>query len=146
MVKAHNILLGITFMSLIILGLGNFYILGTETYGASDIDEDQINVFTDQLEEMKTITDDTRDSIDNIVNPDNPFDVLGGIFMLGWNAFRNIGQSFDSLFTITTSGTESIPFISENFSNALITTLITAIGILIFIAILLHGIIKSDRT
>lgn len=146
MVKFHQILISISMMGIIIAGVMIFYSSGSSLYSQDTYNETQLQVFEESLSDMERAANNTRTGIRKITNPSNPFDVIGGFFTSGFGVLQTLTESFDTLYNIIVGGTENIPGISSEYSNLLISFLITIVTIMIFVGVMLHQLTKSERT
>lgn len=146
MVKFHKILVGVSLMSILIASILIFINSGYNEYNPPNYyNSTSMEEFQGALDDMQTAANRTRSGINKITDPDNPFDVIGGFFTSGFGVLQTLTESFDTLFTVTSIGVGNIEGVSSEYSNLLITFIITAITLVIFVGIMVHQLTKSDR-
>ena len=145
MVSMSKIMISDVFMSLIVGAFMIFYSEAVEEYSVVDYTSENLQVFKDQMNDMSSIANETKTSIEQLTQPSSAFDVIGGFFNTGFNVLKTAGQSFDSLFTITYTGVNSLPFTGD-YGNLFIAAMSTMLLIIIFLGIFLGIVLKSDKT
>lgn len=147
MAKAHEVLIGIVFISLVAASFLIFYKGGADEYSTytTDYDNTTLVVFQQEIDDMQALANNTKTSLQQITSPSNPYDVIGGLFLTGWNVLKTVVGGFDSIFVITTEGTSNLPGMSSNYNNLLTTGLLTALIILLFVGLILRALLfKRD--
>lgn len=130
-------------MSLIVTILAVFYTGGVDTYTPTDFNASQLTTFKNAMGEINATVNKTGDALLKLQS-NNIVDLVGGFFASAYQAARTTVAGVSTMFGITTAGIDALPL--GSLASPLITSLVTLILIVFFVAILLHIVTKSDRS
>lgn len=143
MVQISKILIGMVFVTLVVTGMVLFLAGGVSTYNPTGYNDSSFNKITDSFSEINEITNETKDKIDEVKSDDNILDRIGVFFSGGYSAVKVVAKSYDTLGDMTDVAVDELPL------GAYGSTIKLAVGVIIliviFVMILLHFLIKSDR-
>jgi hypothetical protein len=143
MVQISKILIGMVFVTLIVTGMVLYLGGGATTYSSNNYNDTSFNKITDSFDEIENLTSETKDKMDEVKADDNILDRIGVFFSGGYTAVKVVGKSYDTLGDMSDVAVDELPL------GAYGSTIKLAIGVIvlivIFIMIILHFLIKSDR-
>lgn len=142
--KLHEIIIGIAISLLVVSGFILFFNDASNKYGLTDYNDTNLKQMNNSFTELENITNDVRFAMQNITDPNTPFDIVGGMFKAGYGSLQTIGKSTDILIDMTGSALDNIPFIGQ-FRGTLQAIIILLIIASIAIGIFLFTVLKSDR-
>lgn len=145
MTQLHKIWSSVVLMSVVIAAFVIFYNAGIDKYSLTDFNETQLTTLQQQGDNMSAVADDIRQSINKINQSASAFDVIGGFFSSGYHIMRGALVGFDSVYTVTTVGVESVSKTSGAFTDILMMALITLLVFAVFLGIGMAIIMKSDK-
>lgn len=143
MVQISKIILGMIFVSLIVTGLVLYFAGGVNQYSPSGYNNSSLNELRESFDEIATMANETKTKMDSVQADDNILDRIGVMFTGGYTAAKTIGKSYDTLNTMTDTAVDELPL--GEYGSTIKIMLGVAIVVVIFIMILLHFLIKSDR-
>lgn len=132
---------------MILIGLltGGFVIVMGEmnkNYGTpSTYTEADLTVYN-QLNELQNFTEDIKNETEAASSDSGDVDVLGVFFGGGYKALKLSAQSVNIFFTMVNSGITSLGL--GSFSDLLRTAIITLVLVVIFFAIIMKALVKTD--
>ena len=144
MSRITNIMIGVVFVCLIVTGLMLFMAEGVNKYSPSGYDNSSMNKITQSLVEITNTTEETQKEIDKISGDGNIFDRIGAFFSSGYTAGKTVTDSYKTLDKMTDVAIDETVGVGS-YGKTLKQTLPVIMLIIIFIGIILHFLIKSDR-
>lgn len=141
--KLTQILIGLMVAIVVLTGFMTLYSDGATEYEVTGYEVSALNNITAKLEEINSISLETKERIENVkANPLIP-DTLGVLLVGGIGALKTALSSVDTFIDITFIGADFLP-LGDN-SDTVILVIVTSLVIIFFIGILAHYIRPSDR-
>lgn len=139
MAKFSTFIIGMVIVSLIV-GLFSIFFSGLNTsYARSDYSEGELQVYN-QLNTLAKNASSTTESVKNIAAKEGIFDVIGGFFSLGVNAFKTIFTSMDTFYTISNAGLQDADL--GQSGDLLKSAIFTIILVLLFVGVVISAYLK----
>ena len=146
MVRLTNIMISVILLALVVTGIGTFMGGLAVQYRNDDaLNETFVQVFVDESEDTEALLSDAREKMFEIQDDSGVLDRLASFFRGGYDAAKSLFNSFTSITRLINHSVREIPFLG-GFGATLATTLTSIALIILLVGILLHFLIKSDRT
>lgn len=142
--KLHEIIIGIALSLMIVSGFIIFFGEASSEYELTDYNSTNLKNINQSFTELENITNEVRFAMQNLTDPNTPFDIVGGMFKAGYGSLQTVGKSADILIEMTGSAIDNIPFLGA-FRGTLQAIVILLIIASIAIGIVLFTVLKSDR-
>lgn len=142
--ELNKIYIGVLFGILAFAGVFSLLADGIDKYSVSvpaDYNDSYAKIRA-ELDDINATTGKMKDQLETIKTSSGVIDYLGFFFNSGYQALKTSGEITGSLFTFVDIGLESI---SPSDGGFLKIIFYSSIIVLLFIGIIMHAIIKSDR-
>lgn len=143
MTQISKILIGMVFVTLIVTGMVLFLVGGAEEYGATDYNDSSLNRLENSFEEVLNLTNETQKELQDVKEKEDSNDLLGVFFSGGYKGAKVVTSSYDTLNEMNDVAMDELGL--GAFGETLKLAVGAIILIVIFIMILMHFLIKSDR-
>jgi len=145
MSKITNILIGVLIVSLMLTGIMSFMSEGVNKYSPTGYNGSRLNNISEKFEAIHNISERTKSKLENATADDsNIFEKFSAFVSGGWSALLITGESFDTLNEMADLSIDEVGVLG-NFGTTLKIIVPIIILIIIFIGILAHFLLKSDR-
>lgn len=144
MIQLHKYLFGLVIVGLIAAGIAAFMSSGSSTYTPGDYNSSEIESFQ-KMEELNVHLNNTRSGLSEVGTESGVTDILGSFFTNAYQTALTLTKSFDLADTMVSEGVEQVP-LENNYGRAVKIALSSLLIIVVFIAIFLAFITKSNRT
>lgn len=131
-------------MGLIITAMIIFYGGGVNTYGSTDYNSSDLEVFNSSISELQDVINETANDLQNLKGNPDATDILSAFFTSAYGSAKTAAASISTFFKITNAGVGNLGL--GSFGNILVGVLGSLIVIILFVGIILHLVTKSDRT
>jgi hypothetical protein len=147
MVQLHKIMIGILFSVIITLGITLYFTDGIITYSPTGSDNvSVINASMNQrFNELSGNTTEMKNNMETLTSTDSSIlDRLGAFFASGYDSLKLGAKSFNILNSMVDTSTDQLST-GGSFIKTIKNMLPVAILIVLFIAIVLNALIKTER-
>lgn len=139
MARFSTFIIAMVVVSLIVGLFTIFYSGLNSSYSRSDYSEGDLTVYN-QLNSLSKNTTSTTESVKNIAAKEGIFDVIGGFFSLGVNAFKTVFTSMDTFYVMSNAGLQDAD-LGES-GNLLKSAIFTIILVVLFIGVVISAYLK----
>jgi len=143
MIQISKILIGMVFVTLVVSGMVLYIGGGATTYANNNYNDTGFNRITESFNDIENTTSEVKDKMDEVKADDNILDRIGVFFSGGYTAVKIVGKSYNTLGDMTDVAVDELPL--GTYGSTIKLAVGVIILIVIFIMILLHFLIKSDR-
>ena len=145
MSRITNIMIGVVLVSLILTSMMLFMSEGVNKYSPEGYNDTAMTRITESFKNISDTAEETQEKIDQVSGDDkNIFDRIGAFFSGGYVAGKTVADSYSTLDTMTDVAIDETVGVG-GFGATLKSTIPVIMLIIIFIGIILHFLIKSDR-
>lgn len=142
--QISKIIIGMVFVSLIVTGMILFLSGGTTTYpSTTGYNNSSLVELQSSFDDISVMANETKSKMGSVQADDDIFDRIGVMFTGGYTAAKTVGASYDTLNKMSDVAVDELPL--GSYGSYLKSMLGVIILVIIFVAILLHFLIKSDR-
>lgn len=145
--ELHKIMLGTLFTTLIVIGIMLFYSDGVITYAPTDnnnislLNTSMYNRFT----ELQNTSESASTNLQTITNPESSLlDKIGAYFGSGYDTLKLVAGSFGTLDSMVSTSADQLGS-TGSYVRTVRIMFTVALLIAIFVGIVLHALIKTDR-
>lgn len=145
MTRLTNIITSVLLLGLIVSGIG-IYLGGLATTYGNEYDEDGFTQeFMNRSRSTSAIIEEAEQKMLLVEEDSGVLDRLASFFRGGYDAAKGLFRAFTDVRFIISHSLNKLPFLG-GFGSILITTLTSIALVIVVVGILLHFLIKSDRT
>lgn len=146
MVRLTNIIISILLLALVVTGMSTFMGgLGTKYRSDDNINETFVQVFVNESSKTEDLMVEAEQKMLTVEDDSGVLDRLASFFRGGYDAAKALFNSFGSITRLINHSIKEIPFLG-GFGSVLTSTLTSIALVILLVGILLHFLIKSDRT
>lgn len=146
MVRLTNIIISVLVLALVVTGISTFMGgLATQYRSDDNLNETFVEVFVNESSKTENLMDDAKSDMLTVEDDTGVLDRLASFFRGGYDAAKALFNSFSSITRLINHSIKEIPFLGS-FGAVLTSTLTSIALVILLVGILLHFLIKSDRT
>lgn len=146
MVRLTNIIISVLLLALVVTGMSNFLGgLSTQYRSDDNLNDTFTQVFVNESAKTEELMSEAEKQMLTVEDDSGVLDRLASFFRGGYDAAKALFNSFSSITRIINHSIREIPFLG-GFGSVLNSTLTSIALVILLVGILLHFLIKSDRT